>query len=58
MRKRIRNLAEIITKNRDKMRVLQVVQDKINKDKGLKKRWTAQQKKAEGKKSEKVEEKK
>ncbi len=57
MKKR-RNLAIIITKNRDKMRVLQVVQDKINKDKKLKKRWDKQQEKAVKEGSEKGEKKK
>ena len=57
MKKR-RNLAGEITKNNKKMRVLQVVQDKINKDKGLKKKWEAMQVKNEKKKSEKKEESK
>ena len=57
MKKR-RNFTGITNKNNNKMRVLQVVQDKINKDKGLKKRWDAGLKKKEKKASEKGDEKK
>ena len=57
MKKR-RNLAGIVNKNNNRMRVLKVVQGKINSDKKLKKKWDEKMKKAEGKKSEKQEEKK
>ena len=49
MKKR-RNLAEEITKNNNKMRVLQVVQDKINKNKKLKKKWSSKMEGQEKKK--------
>lgn len=48
MKKR-RNFTGITNKNNNKMRVLQVVQDKINKNKDLKKRWDAESKKKEKK---------
>ena len=57
MKKR-RNFTGITNKNNNKMRVLQVVQDKINKNKDLKKRWDVESKKKEKKGSEKGEEKK
>lgn len=57
MKKR-RNFTGIVNKNNNKMRVLQVVQDKINKDKGLKKRWSKQLAKGEKKEDKKEEKKK
>ena len=57
MKKR-RNLAGIVNKNNNKMRVLEVVQSKINSDKKMKKKWDEKMKKQESKKTEKKEENK